>query len=617
MTFLSLAQIKLCSATDQTDISSMATGNIQPVSSYSESISDRLRRWQTSAPKWETAEYCQERTLRFLHRVASLARRESMPLIVAVLGGTGTGKSTLLNILVGETVVEEGKTRPTTNTPVLVCHTTAKTEEWGVDLHGVRIEKRELASLENLVILDCPDPDTTEDTQQRESNLSRLRKVLPLCDILLVTATQQKYKSRRVLDELADAAPGARLVFVQTHADKDADIREDWTKLLSKDYEQGRIFFVDSLEVLKAQREGTPAPPEFAELKRLLTEELNDESAVYIRQANYVGLALETVADCREEIVRHWTPVRKLRERITEERRRFGVRVAEKMREELIRDRRLWESRLVGRVASQWGFSPFAMVLRAYQGAGMLVSGALLSRVRSVPQLAIWGVFEGMRSLRNWADAKKVKAGLGAELVSHWEESRLRESALILAGFASDAKLPTISTEPEHVLAEARKTGENFLADIARELETSCDRLVAKNNRWWLRWTYETLFGGMLLFLLLRPAKNFFYDTLFDKEAQLYGADFYLITLFWLFAWGAILLGCFTLMLRSGLDREIGESSARWERLPSLEGLFADLEAATVGAMTFRDDLDAIQERLDRVVRQAEKLDRRLGRKKV
>ena len=586
----------------------MATGNIQPVSSYSESISDRLRRWQASAPKWETAEYCQERTQRFLHRAVSLARRESMPLIVAMLGGTGTGKSTLLNALVGETVVEEGKTRPTTNAPVLVCHTATNTEEWGVDLHGIRIEKRELASLENLVILDCPDPDTTEDSQQRESNLARLRKVLPLCDILLVTATQQKYKSRRVLDELADAAPGARLVFVQTHADKDVDIREDWTKLLSTNYEPGHVFFVDST--------ATSEETEFTELRRLLTVELNDESAVYIRQANYVGLALETVADCREEIVRHWTPVRKLRERITEERRRFGVRVAEKMREELIRDRRLWESRLVGRVASQWGYSPFSMVLRMYQGAGMIVSGALLTRVRSVPQLAIWGAFEGMRSLRNWADAKKAKAGLGAELVSHWEESRLRESALILAGFASDAKLPTTPTEPEHVLTEARKTGEDFLVEIARELETSCDRLVAKNNRWWLRWTYEALFGGMLLFLLFRPAKNFFYDTLFDKN-KLLGMDFYLITLFWLLVWGAILLGCFTLMLRSGLDREIGESSTRWERLPSLEGLFADLEAATVSAMTFRDDLDAIQERLDRIVQQAEKLDRRLGRKKA
>jgi hypothetical protein len=131
-----------------------------------------------------------------------------------------------------------------------------------------------------------------------------------------------------------------------------------------------------------------------------------------------------------------------------------------------------------------------------------------------------------------------------------------------------------------------------------------------------VRWTYETLFGGMVLFLLLRPAKNFFYDTVFDNNAKIYGADFYLITLFWLVAWGAFLLGLFTLTLRRGLDREITESSTRWERLPSLEELFAELEATTLGVMNFRDELEPIQERLDRIVSQAEKLDQRLGRKK-
>ena len=52
--------------------------------------------------------------------------------------------------------------------------------------------------------------------------------------MLLVTATQQKYRSARVADELAAAARGTRLVFVQTHADTDDDIREDWRAVLRK-----------------------------------------------------------------------------------------------------------------------------------------------------------------------------------------------------------------------------------------------------------------------------------------------------------------------------------------------------------------------------------------------
>ncbi|MFD9244868.1 dynamin family protein [Streptomyces sp. NPDC059556] len=44
------------------------------------------------------------------------------PLLAVVGGSTGAGKSTLVNSLVGRRVSESGVLRPTTRTPVLVCH---------------------------------------------------------------------------------------------------------------------------------------------------------------------------------------------------------------------------------------------------------------------------------------------------------------------------------------------------------------------------------------------------------------------------------------------------------------------------------------------------------------
>ncbi|NEY34501.1 ATP-binding protein [Streptomyces sp. PRKS01-65] len=44
------------------------------------------------------------------------------PLLAVIGGSTGAGKSTLLNSLVGRRVSEAGVLRPTTRTPVLVCH---------------------------------------------------------------------------------------------------------------------------------------------------------------------------------------------------------------------------------------------------------------------------------------------------------------------------------------------------------------------------------------------------------------------------------------------------------------------------------------------------------------
>ncbi|WP_078900316.1 GTPase domain-containing protein [Streptomyces sp. SBT349] len=49
-------------------------------------------------------------------------RQPDAPLLAVIGGSTGTGKSTLVNSLVGKRVSEAGVLRPTTRMPVLVCH---------------------------------------------------------------------------------------------------------------------------------------------------------------------------------------------------------------------------------------------------------------------------------------------------------------------------------------------------------------------------------------------------------------------------------------------------------------------------------------------------------------
>ena len=587
-----------------------------------DALGGAIERWAGGAGRWQPADTCRALVRRLGERAGAMRVRLDAPLVVATLGGTGTGKSALVNALVGVEVTACGKARPTTRRPLLIARSDLTPERLGIDADAVEVVTSDSPALAELALIDCPDPDTTEEAESPGTNLARLRRVLPHCDVLLITTTQQKYRSARVARELATAAAGARLVFVQTHADRDEDIREDWRSVLEEQYTTGHIYLVDSLAALDDAKNGRPPQGEFAALVDLLTRQLAGTAPARIREANYLDLAGETLGACGERIEAALPAVRKLEAAIAHERLKLATRLADGMQAELLASRRQWEMRLVGKAAGRWGFSPFALVLRTFQSVSGLLSSALLLRARTPAQVALWGVFEAGRSWQKFRGKRRADLAADRAVAECWDPTELRQAALVVEGYANEAGLEPELRRGESVVdsitAEAAEAGTSFVAGVSAELESLLGRVAQRQTGVLVRWFYELALAVMLIALLVRPAKNFFYDSWFaSPPAEVYGLNFYLVSLFWLVIWCMVLLWFFTRRLRRGLRREISQLAEGWRTPRPAAGIFAGIETRCRQANRFAGELARLRQHVatlkQRLALPEEKLGQRRG----
>ncbi len=582
----------------------MSTGDLAHLELLAEidALARRLEAWSRAAPPWRPAETCRAIIDRLTGRLNSLRIRLESPLIVATLGGTGTGKSSLINALAGAELVRSGRGRPTTTRPALLCRPGLTPEILGMDAHEIDLVQQDLPSLSNLVLVDCPDPDTTDapGPPPADTTLARLRRILPLCDVLIVTTTQQKYRSARVAEELAAAAPGARLVFVQTHADQDADVRDDWRHCLEPRYQAGHLFFVDSVAALADAQQGRAPQGEFAGLVDLLTRQFAGSAAARIRRANFLDLAAQAMESCRRRLDEAMPAIENLRTAVDQQRGELSSALAGQIRNELLSARRPWENRLLGQVTSRWGFSPFSLVLRLYQGIGGLASGALLYRARTPAQLALWGVVEGARSWQKHRRNVQLQQRPGQAAAGGFDATQLRRAALVLEGYAAEAGLPKASASLATLEAEADAASLNFAARLSQDLDALIARQAQRHTGWFTRWRYEILLLAMLGFLLFRLGKNFFYDSWW-LGAPMWGVQSYIAAAFWLVLWCFVLLWLFTRRLRGGLKQAIDRLAENWTGAAAASGVFAQLDDDCRRAVEFRRDLEMLEGDVERL----------------
>lgn len=166
-----------------------------------------------------------------LGRQSAAIALEQPLLAVVFMGGTGVGKSSLLNALAGAPIASASFARPTTRDPVVYLHEAVDAKRLDPMFRACRLVSHNRPTLRHKILVDTPDVDSND-----LANREKLFRILPVADVVLYVGSQEKYHDQLAWDLFLQQKQRRAFAFVLNKWDRcqapaaGARPDEDWIR---------------------------------------------------------------------------------------------------------------------------------------------------------------------------------------------------------------------------------------------------------------------------------------------------------------------------------------------------------------------------------------------------
>ena len=243
-----------------------------------QSLYRSLKHWAETATEsgWLSPQTAEELDAIEQQQVSELFRKTPhRPLIVGLFGGTGVGKSSLLNRLAGEEIARVGVERPTSHEVTLYLHKDFKLDLLPPDLpmSNTRIAYHGKPERRLIAWLDMPDIDSTATENQQI-----VRSWLPYVDWIIYVVSPERYYDDIGWRFLQDRAGRHAWVFVMNHWDQGREEQiEDLRRRLQAEG------FKDPL-ILRTIGIPNGQPDDFDKLEQIINDAINNYGLDILQQ---------------------------------------------------------------------------------------------------------------------------------------------------------------------------------------------------------------------------------------------------------------------------------------------------------------------------------------------